>query len=97
MISENRFDQLFSASVIGGPYEKFESIPPMLNRYLACGNSPFISFYYAFDVMLNKKILLFQRFFYIKHIYFKQTAPLPFQDVKAVASKVTSALMNAAK
>jgi hypothetical protein len=54
LISENRFDQLFSASVLGGPYERFESIPPMLNRYLACGNSPFISFYYAFDVRLNK-------------------------------------------
>ncbi len=74
LTSENRFDQLFSASVNGGAYERFESIPPMLNRYLTCGSDPFFSLYYAFD-----------------------SAPPPFQEVKAVASKVTSALVNVAK
>lgn len=50
LTSENRFDQLFAASTIGGPNEKFESIPPMSNRYLTCGQTPFISFYYAIEV-----------------------------------------------
>lgn len=49
LTSENRFDQLFSASLIGGPNEKFESIPPCSNRYLISGNQPFINFYYTIE------------------------------------------------
>ena len=50
LTSENRFDQLFAACMIGGPNEKFESVPPISNRYLTCGNSPYIGFYYAIEV-----------------------------------------------
>jgi hypothetical protein len=75
LTSDNRFDQLFAASMIGGPNEKFESIPPMSNRYLTCGQTPFISFYYAIEG-LGQPVLL---------------------EVKAVAGKITSSLMNAAK
>jgi hypothetical protein len=49
--SENRFDQLFTASIIGGPNEKFESIPPMSNKYLICGQAPYVSFYSALEVI----------------------------------------------
>ncbi len=52
MTSENKFDQLFAASMIGGPNEKFESIPPISNRYITCGNSPYLRFYYAIEVIL---------------------------------------------
>jgi hypothetical protein len=47
--NENRFDQLFAASMIGGPSEKFESNPPVSNRYVTCGKHPFISFYYTIE------------------------------------------------
>lgn len=51
LTSENRFDQLFAASMIGGPNEKFESIPPISNRYITCGKSQCISFYYTIEVI----------------------------------------------
>ena len=47
--NENRFDQVFAASMIGGPSEKFESNPPVSNRYVTCGKHPFISFYYTIE------------------------------------------------
>jgi hypothetical protein len=50
MSSENRFDQLFSASMLGGPYEQFRQIPPIGNRFITCGNAPFTGFYNAIDV-----------------------------------------------
>jgi hypothetical protein len=49
LTSENKFDQMFSAAMIGAD-EKFSSIPPMTNRYLTTGNLPFLSFYYAQEV-----------------------------------------------
>lgn len=55
LTSENRFDQLFAASMIGGPNEKFESIPPMSNRYIVCGQSPYIAIYYAIEVKYKLK------------------------------------------
>jgi Rab3 GTPase-activating protein non-catalytic subunit len=48
-ISENRFDQLFGASMIGGESETFQSIPPVSNRYITCGNGPYAGFYYAIE------------------------------------------------
>lgn len=73
--NENRFDQLFAASMIGGPSEKFESNPPVSNRYITCGNKPFISCYYTIEGL---------------------SLPV-FTEVKQLAGKVTSSLMNVAK
>lgn len=73
--NENRFDQLFAASMIGGPSEKFESNPPVSNRYITCGNKPFISCYYTIEG-LSLPVLT---------------------EVKQLAGKVTSSLMNVAK
>lgn len=39
--------------MIGGPNEKFESIPPLFNRYIACGQLPFVTSYCAFQVDLD--------------------------------------------
>lgn len=43
--SENRFDQLFAASFVGGPQELFRARPPTASRYITCGNEPFVGFY----------------------------------------------------
>ncbi len=56
MSSENRFDQLFSASMLGGPYEQFRQTPPIGNRFITCGNAPYTGFYYAIDVGFLFKI-----------------------------------------
>ena len=42
--------EIYLASLIGGPNERFESIPPMANKYIAIGSNPFLNFYYAFEV-----------------------------------------------
>ncbi len=34
---------------LGGPGEKFESIPPISNRYLTCGGPPYLSFFYTIE------------------------------------------------
>ncbi len=75
LTSDSVFDQLYAACMIGGPNEKFESIPPMYNKYVACGQSPFISIYCALE---------------------GQSQPV-LAEVKAVAGKITSSLMNVAK
>jgi hypothetical protein len=50
LTSDSIFDQLFAASLIGGPNEKFESIPPLFSRYVVCGHSPFFVSYCALQV-----------------------------------------------
>jgi hypothetical protein len=57
LTSDNKFDQMLLAAMVGDADEKFSSIPPMTNRYLTTGNLPFLSSYYALEV-------------YVFHIYY---------------------------
>ena len=61
LTSENRFDQLFSASMVGGPNERFESIAPISNRFITTGANPYVNFYNAIEV--NQYFNKFNSFF----------------------------------
>ncbi len=60
LTSDNKFDQMLLAAMVGDADEKFSSIPPMTNRYLTTGNLPFLSSYYALEVYVFTFII--QRF-----------------------------------
>uniref|UniRef100_A0A4W3KEE8 RAB3 GTPase activating protein subunit 2 (non-catalytic) n=1 Tax=Callorhinchus milii TaxID=7868 RepID=A0A4W3KEE8_CALMI len=69
------FDQLKTASVLGGFNATIKSSPPAMSQYVTVGSSPFTGFFYALE---------------------GSTQPLLSHVALAVASKLTSALFNAA-
>ncbi|XP_067844977.1 rab3 GTPase-activating protein non-catalytic subunit isoform X2 [Heptranchias perlo] len=69
------FDQLKTASVLGGFNATVKSSPPAMSEYVTVGSGPFAGFFYALE---------------------GSTQPLLSHVALAVASKLTSALFNAA-
>ncbi|XP_078413223.1 rab3 GTPase-activating protein non-catalytic subunit [Cetorhinus maximus] len=69
------FDQLKTASVLGGFNATVKSSPPAMSEYVTVGSGPFTGFFYALE---------------------GSTQPLLSHVALAVASKLTSALFNAA-
>ncbi len=96
MSSENRFDQLFSASMLGGPYEHFRQVPPMGNKFITCGNAPYVGFYNAVDVSYPRWEPR-NKFLMVKNFEKGMSGAVLTDVAKAVAGKVTNVLMNAAK
>uniref|UniRef100_A0A8C4PJR1 RAB3 GTPase activating non-catalytic protein subunit 2 n=1 Tax=Equus asinus TaxID=9793 RepID=A0A8C4PJR1_EQUAS len=69
------FDQMKTASNIGGFNAAIKNSPPAMSQYITVGSSPFTGFFYALE---------------------GSTQPLLSHVALAVASKLTSALFNAA-
>ncbi|XP_029449028.1 rab3 GTPase-activating protein non-catalytic subunit isoform X2 [Rhinatrema bivittatum] len=69
------FDQMKTASVLGGYNAAIKSSPPAMSQYITVGANPFTGFFYALE---------------------GSTQPLLSHVALAVASKLTSALFNAA-
>uniref|UniRef100_A0A4W2IP16 RAB3 GTPase activating non-catalytic protein subunit 2 n=1 Tax=Bos indicus x Bos taurus TaxID=30522 RepID=A0A4W2IP16_BOBOX len=69
------FDQMKTASNIGGYNAAIKNSPPAMSQYITVGSSPFTGFFYALE---------------------GSTQPLLSHVALAVASKLTSALFNAA-
>ncbi|XP_010972302.1 rab3 GTPase-activating protein non-catalytic subunit [Camelus bactrianus] len=69
------FDQMKTASNIGGFNATIKNSPPAMSQYITVGSSPFTGFFYALE---------------------GSTQPLLSHVALAVASKLTSALFNAA-
>nr|XP_033792757.1 rab3 GTPase-activating protein non-catalytic subunit isoform X2 [Geotrypetes seraphini] len=69
------FDQMKTASVLGGFNASIKSSPPAMSQYVTVGANPFTGFFYALE---------------------GSTQPLLSHVALAVASKLTSALFNAA-
>ncbi|GCC23475.1 hypothetical protein chiPu_0001871 [Chiloscyllium punctatum] len=69
------FDQLKTASILGGFNTTVKSSPPAMSEYVTVGSGPFAGFFYALE---------------------GSTQPLLSHVALAVASKLTSALFNAA-
>ncbi|ELR49190.1 Rab3 GTPase-activating protein non-catalytic subunit [Bos mutus] len=70
------FDQMKTASNIGGYNAAIKNSPPAMSQYITVGSSPFTGFFYALE---------------------GSTQPLLSHVALAVASKLTSALFNAAR
>ncbi|XP_055495695.1 rab3 GTPase-activating protein non-catalytic subunit [Leucoraja erinacea] len=69
------FDQLKTASILGGVNATVKSSPPAMSAYVTVGSGPFTGFFYSLE---------------------GSTQPLLSHVALAVASKLTSALFNAA-
>ncbi|KAM4771924.1 rab3 GTPase-activating protein non-catalytic subunit [Rhinophrynus dorsalis] len=69
------FDQMKTASVLGGFNAAIKSSPPTMSQYITVGSNPFTGFFFALE---------------------GSTQPLLSHVALAVASKLTSALFNAA-
>ncbi|KAM7050108.1 rab3 GTPase-activating protein non-catalytic subunit [Molossus nigricans] len=69
------FDQMKTASNIGGFNAAIKNSPPAMSQYITVGSNPFTGFFYALE---------------------GSTQPLLSHVALAVASKLTSALLNAA-
>ncbi|XP_069464692.1 rab3 GTPase-activating protein non-catalytic subunit [Ambystoma mexicanum] len=69
------FDQMKTASLLGGYNAAIKSSPPAMSQYITVGSNPFTGFFYALE---------------------GSTQPLLSHVALAVASKLTSALFNAA-
>lgn len=69
------FDQMKTASILGGYNASIKSSPPAMSQYITVGSNPFTGFFYALE---------------------GSTQPLLSHVALAVASKLTSALFNAA-
>uniref|UniRef100_A0A8D0DZX4 RAB3 GTPase activating non-catalytic protein subunit 2 n=1 Tax=Salvator merianae TaxID=96440 RepID=A0A8D0DZX4_SALMN len=69
------FDQMKTASNIGGYNATIKNIPPAMSQYITVGSNPFTGFFYALE---------------------GSSQPLLSHVALAVASKLTSALFNAA-
>ncbi|TKC39586.1 hypothetical protein EI555_008291, partial [Monodon monoceros] len=70
------FDQMKTASNIGGYNAAIKNSPPAMSQYITVGSNPFTGFFYALE---------------------GSTQPLLSHVALAVASKLTSALFNAAR
>ncbi|MBZ3870457.1 Rab3 GTPase-activating protein non-catalytic subunit [Sciurus carolinensis] len=70
------FDQMKTASNIGGFNATIKNSPPAMSQYITVGSNPFTGFFYALE---------------------GSTQPLLSHVALAVASKLTSALFNAAR
>ncbi|KAG8518205.1 Rab3 GTPase-activating protein non-catalytic subunit, partial [Galemys pyrenaicus] len=70
------FDQMKTASNIGGYNATIKNSPPAMSQYITVGSNPFTGFFYALE---------------------GSTQPLLSHVALAVASKLTSALFNAAR
>ncbi|KAM4693170.1 rab3 GTPase-activating protein non-catalytic subunit [Discoglossus pictus] len=69
------FDQMKTASILGGFNASIKSSPPTMSQYITVGSNPFTGFFFALE---------------------GSTQPLLSHVALAVASKLTSALFNAA-
>uniref|UniRef100_A0ACB8GAN6 Rab3 GTPase-activating protein non-catalytic subunit n=1 Tax=Sphaerodactylus townsendi TaxID=933632 RepID=A0ACB8GAN6_9SAUR len=70
------FDQMKTASNIGGYHAAIKNSPPAMSQYITVGSNPFAGFFYALE---------------------GSSQPLLSHVALAVASKLTSALFNAAR
>ncbi|MEE6473861.1 hypothetical protein FKM82_010195 [Ascaphus truei] len=70
------FDQMKTASVLGGFNAAIKSSPPTMSQYITVGSNPFAGFFFALE---------------------GSTQPLISHVALAVASKLTSAIFNAAR
>lgn len=50
LVTPCAFDQLHTASILGGFQASIKSSPPVSNRYITAGAGPFVGFFYALDV-----------------------------------------------
>lgn len=50
MTTPNPFDQMQTASMLGGPYASIRATPPASSLYLTAGTGPYTGFYYAVEV-----------------------------------------------
>lgn len=98
------FDQMKTASVLGGFNAAIKSSPPTMSQYITVGSNPFTGFFFALEVsivMVQLSILwpTLDRYLYHFTLLSLQgsTQPLLSHVALAVASKLTSALFSAAR
>lgn len=53
------FDQMKTASNIGGYNAAIKNSPPAMSQYITVGSSPFTGFFYALEVSVSSLILIF--------------------------------------
>lgn len=64
------FDQLKTASILGGVNATVKSSPPAMSAYVTVGSGPFTGFFYSLEVSVSMtlysfKLLIFQHFVYL--------------------------------
>ena len=52
VITPNPFDQMATASMLGGYHASLRTTPPVSHLYVAAGKSPYVAYYFAMEVSL---------------------------------------------